>query len=74
MKRLKLLSVLALLLISFSVQAQNLNKVYAAMEEEDWEVALEMLNPQRRTLAPINPILPYPPPSFKSTPYGIPKP
>ena len=33
-------------MLSFSLsQAQNLNKVYGAMAEEDWEVALEELEP-----------------------------
>ncbi|WP_157716083.1 OmpA family protein [Roseivirga echinicomitans] len=34
-----------LLWLTITSQAQNLNKVYAAMEGGDWEVALEMLEP-----------------------------
>lgn len=44
MKKIVLLSTF-LFFVILSAQAQNLNKVYAAMEEEDWEVALGMLEP-----------------------------
>ncbi|MFT6055096.1 MAG: outer membrane protein OmpA-like peptidoglycan-associated protein [Roseivirga sp.] len=44
MKRVVLFSIFALC-ISTVVLAQNLNKAYSAMEEEDWEVALSILEP-----------------------------
>lgn len=44
MKRLKYIFIL-LLVCTFSIHAQNLNDVYTAMGEEDWEVALEELEP-----------------------------
>ncbi len=44
MKRLKFIFIL-LILCSISVQAQNLNDVYESMGEEDWEIALEQLQP-----------------------------
>jgi outer membrane protein OmpA-like peptidoglycan-associated protein len=44
MKRVILFSILILCTVTV-VQAQNLNKAYSAMEEEDWEVALSILDP-----------------------------
>lgn len=46
MKRLFIAVMICSLSATFSeLQAQNLNKVYGAMAEEDWEVALEELEP-----------------------------
>ncbi len=45
MKRSALLIVTFFVICTVSVKAQNLNKVYGAMAEEDWEVALTYLDP-----------------------------
>ncbi len=45
MKRLTLLFLTLFVIGTISLKAQNLNKVYSAMEEEDWEVALSYLEP-----------------------------
>ena len=45
MKRSAFLLIVFLLLTSLGSYAQNLNKVYGAMAEQDWEVALELLEP-----------------------------
>lgn len=45
MKRSALFLVAFFAMCSMAVQAQNLNKVYGAMAEEDWEVALGYLEP-----------------------------
>ncbi|MCO6360709.1 OmpA family protein [Roseivirga pacifica] len=45
MKRYKLVFIGLLLSICSLTNAQNLNDVYAAMGEEDWEVALELVQP-----------------------------
>jgi outer membrane protein OmpA-like peptidoglycan-associated protein/tetratricopeptide (TPR) repeat protein len=44
MKRVILFSILILCTVTIA-RAQNLNKAYSAMEEEDWEVALSILEP-----------------------------
>lgn len=45
MKRSALLILTFFVMCSVTLKAQNLNKVYGAMEEEDWEVALSYLEP-----------------------------
>ncbi len=45
MKRSALLFMAFIVMCSVTLKAQNLNKVYGAMEEEDWEVALSYLEP-----------------------------
>lgn len=45
MKRIILMTVLSVFLTGFAMQAQNLNKVYGAMDEGDYEVALGLLEP-----------------------------
>jgi len=45
MKRSAFLVVALFVISSISLSAQNLNKVYGAMEEKDWEVALGYLDP-----------------------------
>lgn len=45
MKRSALLFVAFIVMCSVTLKAQNLNKVFAAMEEKDWEVALSYLEP-----------------------------
>ncbi|MBO3697640.1 OmpA family protein [Roseivirga sp. E12] len=45
MKRSALLTLAFIVMCSVALKAQNLNKVYGAMEEEDWEVALSYLEP-----------------------------
>lgn len=45
MKRIIIMTVLSVFLAGFASQAQNLNKVYQAMDEGDYEVALGLLEP-----------------------------
>lgn len=45
MRRIMLMAVLTVFITGFAAQAQNLNKVYGAMDEGDFEVALGFLEP-----------------------------
>lgn len=45
MKKIILTTFFSIFLFGTALQAQNLNKVYGAMDEGDWEVALELLEP-----------------------------
>ena len=42
------MTLMSVFLLGTSALAQNLNKVYGAMDEGDWEVALDLLEPIMR--------------------------
>ena len=48
MRRIIFMTLFSVFLFGSSAFAQNLNKVYGAMDEGDWEVALELLEPIMR--------------------------